>query len=95
MYETTISVCTDCMIAAVNDDYEGMSDAREHEVRAGLERVGWLGYIEDQGFSWRPCGCCGSRLAGDRFKMSLLNEMFIGQFPWRNMSSEATTNHLG
>ncbi len=69
---TYANVCTDCMIAAVNDDYTGMGDGKEALVRDGLERIGWMSYVEDVGFSFAPCACCGEKLAGDRYKMAVL-----------------------
>jgi len=69
---TYVNVCADCLIASVNDDYTGMGDGKEAIVRAGLERVGYLAYVEDLGFSYAPCGCCGERLHGDRYKMAAM-----------------------
>lgn len=72
LHITYTNVCTDCMIAAVNDDYTGMGSGKETLVRAGLERIGWMSYVEDLGFSFAPCGCCGERLGGERYKMAVL-----------------------
>ena len=69
---TYVNVCADCMIAAVNDDYTGMGDGKEAIVRDGLDRVGYMVYVEDCGFSYAPCGCCGEKLHGDRYKMAIL-----------------------
>lgn len=74
-----LHLCSDCMIAAVNDDYSGMEDDRAAEVEAGIEAMGWAtpdfdsetgeGYEE---FTWRWCDCCNSRLAGSRHRFVIL-----------------------
>ena len=35
-------ICQDCMIAAVNNDYSGLDEARYKEVTEGIEGSGWL-----------------------------------------------------
>lgn len=62
-------VCGSCLIAAANDDYTGMDDDEEREVRAGLAALGEVvADGEELGFSWQDCECCGG-LAGDRFRL--------------------------
>lgn len=64
--------CTDCTIAAVNDDFSGIEDDQQYaDIMTGLERLGKIGAVYHAGqepdeFSSRPCDCCGSRLAGSR-----------------------------
>ena len=61
-----VSACVDCVVAIANDDYTGMDNEREAEVRAALEKHEYAYGGEELGFSWAPCGVCGSRLGGDR-----------------------------
>lgn len=68
-HTTIVSVCADCMIAAVNDDYSAIGEGKEVKVREGLERLGWMSFHEDQGFRTTPCACCGEKLHGERFAM--------------------------
>ena len=64
--------CDDCVQAIANDDYTGMDDAREQEVRAGLERIGEYLIVGDEyGFSWRRCDVCDG-LAGNRHDIGYL-----------------------
>lgn len=73
-----LALCTDCTMAAVNDDYTGLdyhyskeeSDKRYKEITAGLTELGpglcYDSRQEDDEFSTRQCDCCKSRLAGRR-----------------------------
>lgn len=62
-------ICTDCGIAAANDDYTGMDEADEERVRAALSLRGHIVVGEDYAhYSTLPCDCCGTTLAGHRFK---------------------------
>lgn len=66
--------CDDCVQAIANDDYSGMSDEVEAQVRAGLEHIGkWLVIGEETGFDWRACAVCGG-LAGNRHEVGYLEE---------------------
>lgn len=69
IHTTIVSVCQDCLMAAVNDDYSGIGEGREAAVRDGIDRLGWMSFHEEQGFKTTPCACCGDRLHGDRFAM--------------------------
>jgi len=71
-------VCSDCYIAAVNDDYSGLDyhlspiDAEQKikEIQAGLARLGWLSPTgNDDDFADCPCDCCRDRLHGPRHEM--------------------------
>jgi len=61
---------------------EAKRDARIAEVDAGLTRLGpnlVPSYDSETGqgieeFTWRPCGCCGSKLAGGRHEFAVLGE---------------------
>jgi hypothetical protein len=77
-------LCTDCTIAAVNDDYSGMEEPRALEVQCAIVAVckvlgGPLVYHADaetgegiKDFSWFPCHCCGSRLGGERTRFAVI-----------------------
>jgi hypothetical protein len=81
-----IAVCTDCILAIVNDDYIGLDyhyDAQEaaqrrNEIAAGILRLSSLGSIittgEEDEFSTHHCDCCLSKLAGSRHYCSTLIE---------------------
>jgi Holliday junction resolvase-like predicted endonuclease len=60
--------CIDCVMAIANDDYTGMEDAREAEVRAGLEQAGYLIVGDEVGFTWGRCDVCGSG-GGDKHEV--------------------------
>ena len=68
-------------MAHANGDFTGMDEAREVEVRAGMDRTGHLIIISDdngvidQHFSWSSCDGCGDRLGGDRVKAVALSEI--------------------
>lgn len=72
--------CTDCTVAAVNDDYSGFSsDAQVRATSEGLGRVGWVSANFDEGegereFSSAPCDCCRSHLAGSRHRFAKLSD---------------------
>ena len=83
-------LCTDCLIAAVNDDYIGLdyyydkedSTKREKVIRAGLTKLGpglvWDANSETgegiEEFSSRHCDCCGTHVAGQRERFIILGE---------------------
>jgi len=78
--ELSGGACSDCVQAISNDDYSGMSDAVEGQVRAGVTRVtergtGVTGLVVgvEKGFSREPCAVCGG-LAGDRHEVGYLRE---------------------
>lgn len=68
-----IEVCVDCASWIANGDTTGIGDPeREAEVRASA-RIPEGHHVAltcsdecEGGFSWSPCGACGSRLGGDR-----------------------------
>lgn len=66
--------CCDCVQAICNDDYSGMSDAREAEVRAALAEWTEVNLIigDELGFSWSGCTLCGGR-AGDLHEVGYLH----------------------
>ena len=81
-----LALCTDCTMAAVNDDYSGLdyhyteeeSATRYEEITDGLKKLG-IGLCydssqEDDEFSHRTCDCCGTRLAGRRCFFIVLGE---------------------
>lgn len=86
--EDDLWLCTDCLFAAVNDDYTGLdysyskpeAESRERAIRKGLADLGPnLVYNADSEtskgmneFSHRPCDCCGSALAGARERFAVL-----------------------
>src|SRR5208282_5634134 len=80
-------LCDDCLFAAVNGDYSGLdmyynhedAEKRMQEIQAGLKELGWLtpDFDSETGdgidsFSSRHCDCCGSNLAGERHRFSVL-----------------------
>lgn len=81
-------LCSDCLFAAVNDDYTGLdyyyspkdAEKKEQEIREGLVRLGPnLVYNADsetgegiREFSSTPCNCCGTHLAGSRERFAIL-----------------------
>ena len=68
------SCCDDCVQAIANDDYTGMDDQREAEVRAGIDRIGqYLTVGDEEGFSWQGCDVCGG-LAGNRHEVGYLTD---------------------
>jgi len=82
-------LCDDCLFAAVNDDYSGLdmhyspeeAETRMQEIQAGLKELGWLtpDFDSETGegiddFSSRRCDCCGSNLAGERHRFTVLGE---------------------
>ncbi len=84
-----IPLCDDCTIAAVNGDFTGLdyhygsgADARMGEITAGLDRLGphlvpdhdsETGRGIDE-HSTRPCGCCDTRLHGQRHDFATLGD---------------------
>jgi hypothetical protein len=65
----TMLICVDCAMVHANADSSGIeSEERLSEVMRGLERFPVLAVLEPEGFSWSPCGACGSVLGGDRFR---------------------------
>lgn len=76
-------VCVDCLMVIANGDYSGLAidpsteDQRTKEINDGLDSV--EGYVacgdsdKDYDFSSRPCGCCGSHLAGSRHHCVVLS----------------------
>lgn len=67
--------CDACVQAIANDDYSGMSDEEEAQVRAGLARVGeWLIVGDELGFCHDRCAVCGS-FPGDRHEVGYLREV--------------------
>ncbi len=85
---TDIWLCEDCMVAAVNDDYTGLdyhySPLIAHEImgeiKAGLNELGpnlVPDFDENDGeleFSNKTCECCGTHLAGKRFRFAQLGD---------------------
>jgi hypothetical protein len=76
--------CGDCLIAIANDDYTGMDDTTEVQVKAGIEaqltsaakwhNKAWFAADgEDLGFSSYRCEICNA-LAGDRYRVNMLVE---------------------
>lgn len=78
-----IWLCTDCMLAAVNDDMTALDcDERAQCITSGLKALGphlrpdfdvegGAGYRE---FSRCGCGCCGSHLAGSFYRFVILTD---------------------
>lgn len=81
-------LCTDCTIAAVNDDYSGLDysykgetrEQAEQDIRHGLAFLG-ANLVSDSDsetgegikeFSSTTCDCCGTRLAGYRSRFAIL-----------------------
>jgi len=70
-----LRACADCALAIANDDYSGMDDEREDQVRTAVHHLYTDGYpvIGDElGFSWQGCDCCHSGLGGDMYELSIL-----------------------
>ena len=75
-------ICHDCVIAAVNDDYSGLSEARFEAVRAGILRCGWIvvkDHMPDE--STDPCDCCG---LGD----GLDAHRYLASNPWERLRDQ-------
>lgn len=65
--------CVDCMMAVINDDYSGLREAREAEVRYALEVYpATIVFDTDEihDFVTSPCDICESPLAGQRIEFS-------------------------
>ncbi len=84
--ESELWLCSDCTIAAVNDDYSGMDEQRAAEV---AKAIAWTcksfgGHLVSNSdsetgegikeFCWSPCACCLSRLGGSRDRFSIIGE---------------------
>ena len=81
-----LALCTDCTMAAVNDDYTGLdyhyteqeSAIRFEEITAGLVELGsglcYDSTREDDEFSHRQCDCCNTRLAGRRVPFVVIGQ---------------------
>ena len=69
---TKIEICVDCLMVLANGEaYDDKGEDITESVVAHIEDM-WDGARlllggSDQGFSWRDCEACGSRLGGDRF----------------------------
>ncbi len=76
-------VCVDCVMAIANGDTSGVEDFEVWE--SGVESLdacesGRYTVVigatdedsDDAGFSWSPCDYCGSRLGGDRFHATFI-----------------------
>jgi len=85
-----LEVCSDCTIfiangdgpeyPTLNEDGDEAYEKRLAEIVEGVEAF-LPGHVvlaceEDceGGFSWSQCGCCGSRLGGDRHPAAVLTE---------------------
>jgi hypothetical protein len=75
--------CVDCTMIAENGDDSGMEPERAREVRKAIAELKGSpamdsgenenGYDEGHNeFSKWPCECCGSPLAGERYRFALL-----------------------
>lgn len=80
-HDRELWLCQDCTIVEVNDDPSGIdSDERVDEVYAALHRLKLGGHISpnfdgetgegEKEFSSTRCDCCGTRLAGARFRFA-------------------------
>lgn len=83
-----IWLCSECMIAAVNDDYSGLSyhlnptkaKEREDTIRAGLITLGpnlVPDFSENEGYmryTSSSCDCCQTSLYGERYRFAVLGE---------------------
>lgn len=83
-------LCTDCLMAAVNDDYSGLdyyykepeATERMNKIKAGLHRLGPHLVCDVNPETWDgvdefrrgPCSCCGSPLAGTMHRFAVLGE---------------------
>ena len=72
-------LCTDCMIAAVNDDYSGIPEENYKAVKSGIESLPpntiiLSGEGGEVGFRHTPCDCCGGP-AGNRYLFAVLKEV--------------------
>ena len=70
----SIQLCSDCMLAAVNDEYSQapIESLVVAEIKAGLQRLGWItpnftGSESNENFSSATCECCYSTLIGARY----------------------------
>lgn len=87
--QDAIWLCSDCVQAAVNDDYtglqyigEGHAERRKREIQEGLSKFG-PHLVPDfnsetldgiNSFSKVYCDCCGDHLYGERFRFAILGE---------------------
>ena len=85
-----LKFCFDCLFAAVNDDYTVLdynysseeAAVRMEVIQAGLRKWGphlVPDFDSETGdgieeFSSAPCDCCGSRLAGERYRFVVLGQ---------------------
>ena len=67
-----IMACSDCMIVIANGDMPpDTDDVRDEEINAGINALpghAVVGDDEDE-FSRRACGCCGTMLGGSRHEI--------------------------
>ena len=88
VYKDNLWLCTDCIQAAVNDDYTGLdyyyedeqAKLKEKQIREGLAELGPNLVIDSDSetgkgireFTDRICDCCGTSLAGHRERFAIL-----------------------
>jgi hypothetical protein len=88
IHHDNLQLCTDCLMAAVNDDLTALdyhygpeeSAEREAAIRAGLERLGpylvphFDSETEEGIRDFARCNCdvCGTHLAGARYRFATL-----------------------
>lgn len=61
--------CTDCVLILANDDDSSVSFPETHRAAMRIYSAGTAWYVTDDepdNFSTRPCGVCGTHLAGER-----------------------------
>jgi hypothetical protein len=79
----SILVCVDCFGAIAGLDFE--SEEQEKKVIASIEAFEKREQCtletgsddNDEGFSWRECECCGSRLGGARHEAIMLSDSLV------------------
>lgn len=66
-----LRICVDCLLYLESEPE--LEPERVAEICAGLERCGGSVVTgEPEGFSWSPCGLCGSTLGGERYSAAVL-----------------------
>jgi len=71
--EPDLFACDDCVMVIANGDAPCTGDPeRDRAVLEGVERLGPVALLDDEGFRWRGCDVCDSRLGGNRHGLVLL-----------------------
>lgn len=89
---TPLRACVDCLWFVAYGEVLPDSHRSENALAFAINQrwpgdvhvsFGWPSEADDNpdddclGFSWQPCECCGSRLGGDRHKLSAIRKLGV------------------